>query len=138
MNPSPQNVQILVPYVINGRTSHTTSTEITDLNIWNGTKNPKNLLKWSKCEEREEGNVINWSTIQMNTTLNITDMDKGKICKSDSDIIVSDETKTFNETLSLCKKIGGEIMVANNLTTLGAMVYKVGLIDECKDGFFDS
>ena len=136
MNPSPQNVQVLLPYVMNDRISHTTSTEITDLNIWNRTKTQNNLLKWSKCEEREEGNLIKWSTIQMNTSLNITDMDKGNICKSDSDIIVSDETKTFNGTLSLCKKIGGKIMVANNLTTLGAMVYKVGLVDECKDGFF--
>ena len=131
------NVEVLLPLPINdGRFVPTTNTDITDLNIWNRTKTQHFLRNWSQCKEQEEGNVIKWSTTNFNTTLNSTDMDKTKICKSDSDIIVSDETKTFYDTLTLCKKIGGNIMVATNLTTLRAMEYKVSSIDKCNGRFF--
>ena len=131
------NLEVLLSIPLNdGRIVPTTNTDLTDLNIWNRTKTQNFLRNWGQCKEQEEGNVIKWSTIKLNTTLNTIDMDKTKICKSDSDIIVSDETKTFNDTLKLCKKIGGNIMVATDTTTLGAMKYKVSLIDKCKAGFF--
>ena len=112
------------------------NTDITDLNIWNTSKPSNFVQKWSKCEQSQEGDILQWSNAKINTSLNLLEMDKEDICKSTRNIIVSDETKTFNDTIRLCKKIGGKMMVANNLTMLDKIALKVGSIEKCKDGFF--
>ena len=99
--------------------------EVTDLNIWNKTLGTDVMGNWINCLSEESGNVIDWNMAILRLThVEILNFDKDKICnkKDPSGLIAFAIKMDFFETLKFCKKLGGEVAVANNLEKLQAMV----------------
>ena len=57
--------------------------EVTDVNIWNKTIGVTELGKWSKCENREPGNIIDWMMADLDfneTKIEVKEVEEEEVC----------------------------------------------------------
>ena len=99
---------------------------ITDLQIWSNILTRQEISEWSNCKSSLVGDIINWDDIELNMTgLNYQQLDKVTVCPKkktyEETFFGFDTRKTFDQTVTFCANLGGEMAVAVDIETLAAM-----------------
>ena len=105
---------------------------ITDVNIWNRALSSRDLNSWRLCNSQEIGNILNWTTVQ----LEITGLTKEKINKTELCHISADDQlfKAFNKRLGFfdsvifCQRFG-DVAAARDNVSLDRMIEAYNKID---------
>lgn len=123
---------------MNFRDSKPLNGAITDVNMWNRALSSKELDSWRLCNSQEIGNVLNWTTVQ----LEVTGLTKEKIKKTELCHISGDDQlyKAFNKRLgfydsvSYCQRFG-DVAAARDNVSLERMLEAYDKIDRriCQD-----
>ena len=113
---------------------------ITDLNIWNRTLSSEELNSWRLCNSLE-GNILNWTTVQLDITgLTKEKINKTELCQDSSD---DQLYKAFNQRLGFfdsaifCQRFGA-VASAHDSTSLDRMMEAYEKIDNKICGKFGS
>ena len=93
--------------------------QFTDLNIWSKVLKPKEINDMSKSMTIQREPFVKWSNVKIDL-LNFEEEDvpeEDLICNMPENLFVF-KMKTFNEAISVCKSIGGEIATPSENTKI--------------------
>ena len=94
----------------------------TDVNVWNRTLTEEEEDKWMNCDQIEGGNIINWQNISQNINpigLKKVNDSKENICpKRYENLLISNDSRIFDEAFKYCNRLGDMAAVVNNETAL--------------------
>ena len=98
---------------------------VTDLQIWSRILNEEDIQKWSECNGEESGDFFSWEKAEFNFIGDIEayNLRKSDICsKSNNEkYLAFTEKLNFIDSVKFCKKIGGEIAIANDFEAVQYM-----------------
>ena len=98
---------------------------ITDLQIWSRIFNDEDIQNWSACNGVEPGDFFQWENAKFEFTGDIETLEvkKSVICSQQviKRFLAFPEKLNFIDSVKFCKKIGGEIAVADDFETVEKM-----------------
>ena len=115
---------------------------ITDLNTWSKVLSEEEMDSWIKCGF-SEGDIISWTTIKLEEETNEIDIDE--ICREGVQYIKfkSLYIEGFEDTIRLCRKIGGKVVTPPSRRELGKIneisqgsSFYLGYTDEKEEGIW--
>ena len=111
---------------------------ITDVNVWNRILSSRDLDSWRFCHSQEKGNILNWTTVQLEISgLSQEKIDKTELCVDSTD---DQLFKAFNQRLGFfdsirfCQRFG-HLAVARDSLSVIRMTEAYEKIDDriCED-----
>ena len=110
--------------------------QMTDINVWNTSFTPEDVVAWAQCKMVEGGNIVKWDTAVSKTMgLEEFTIDRVDVCRQQrgSQLIVSEIKQNFNKTVTFCKEVlGGEMAVAVDNATTQEMTRVIEAVDKHK------
>ena len=115
---------------------------ITDLNTWSKVLSEEEMDSWIKCGF-SEGDIISWTTIKLEEETKEIDIDE--ICREGVQYIKfkSLYIEGFEDTIRLCRKIGGKVVTPPSRRELGKIneisqgsSFYLGYTDEKEEGIW--
>ena len=104
--------------------------EVTDVNIWNKTIGVTELGKWSKCENREPGNIIDWMMADLDfneTKIEVKEVEEEEVC-FEGHITSTKAFRNqldFQQSIMFCDNLGGEVAIAKDMNHFREMVIEI-------------
>ena len=97
--------------------------EVSQVNVWDRVLGSAEMRDLASCRRDFAGNVLDWETSLRNVNgLLIQERNRSELCSSKDLVHISlPMKKNFEETITLCQKIGGEIAVATEERKLTEM-----------------
>ena len=112
-----------------GKHSQSMFGAMTDVNIWNRSLSQSEVEQWSRCELETGGNLLDWTTAQWEAVgLQEEKVKEEEICVKNLKkvFIVSQDKRTFNDTMNLCKNaLEGDMAVATDKRIMEEMIKAV-------------
>ena len=98
---------------------------ITDLQIWSRIFEEGEIQNWSECMGMESGDFFQWENAEFKFIGDIEtiEVEESSICsrKTTERFLAFPEKLNFVDSVKFCKKVGGEIAVANDFETVEKM-----------------
>ena len=108
----------------NSRTGSPMQGMVSQVNIWDNILSSEKLEDLASCRNIINGNVVSWENSLLRIhRLDISQINISELCPHQKLVHISfPMRKNLENTITFCKKIGGNIAVANNEVALAAMV----------------
>ena len=97
--------------------------EMSEVNVWDRILSSEEMRDLASCRKYFSGNVLDWETSLTDVNgLLIKERIRSELCSSKDLVHISfPMKKNFDETITFCQKIGGEIAVATEERKLAEM-----------------
>ena len=110
---------------MNFRDSKPLSGAMTDVNIWDRALSNQQVDSWRLCNSEEVGNILNWTTVQLEITgLTKDKIDKAELCDSSTDdqlYKAFNQRRGFFDSVIFCQRFG-DVASARDAVSLEKMV----------------
>ena len=99
---------------------------LTELTVWSRVLSERELMDWAACGNVGGETVVDWDTAELELKgLQVEEVDRAEICselRKKDQLLVFDESRTFDGILSFCANLGGQIAVSRDNSSYRRMV----------------
>ena len=99
---------------------------LTELTVWSRVLSERELTDWAACGTVGGETVVDWDTAELEVKgLQVEEVDRAEICselRRKDQLLVFDESRTFDGILSFCANLGGQIAVSRDNSSYRRMV----------------
>ena len=114
--------------------------KITDINIWNKSLKPDEVINWSQCKGNLYGNIIDWVPTYWEVKgFREDNINKVDLCSNHDDnhkIFLSDPILNSNERGEFCQQIGGKRLIIDSSSSVQKVMNEITKLDESWEFFY--
>ena len=116
--------------------------QLTELTVWSKVLSQGELTAWAGCGEVGGDTVLAWDSLQLEVKgLQEEEVDRREICSEltkEDQVVVFDESQTFDGILSFCAKLGGQMAVGRDNSSTSRLVKVFSQNCQVTDEYFYS
>ena len=106
---------------------------LTELTVWSRVLSEREVTDWATCGTVSGQTVVDWDTAELEVKgLQVEEVDRAEICSDlkkragEAELLVFDESRTFDGILSFCASLGGQMAVSRDNSSFLRMMKLFG------------